>query len=154
MSRALIVAVVVVVVLTVFATVDCAMSDAKRARVLQKPVWLVVILLLPVVGPLLWMFFGKVPRSKMNAAPALPDDDPALHERLRADREHDARIRELEEEMRKLDEEIEEARQNTMRNHPSNHTGAQPVIDPDDESTPEPNGAETDGVDDGEARGK
>lgn len=152
MSRALILAVVLIVVLTVYATVDCAMSDARRAKVLQKPVWLVVILLLPVIGPLLWMFVGKMHRKEFRAStqPAAPDADPAYLEQLRADREHDARIRALEEEMRKLDEEIEEARRNTMRNHPSNHTASNPVIDLDaTEEQDERNGVDSD---DDEAR--
>lgn len=150
MSRAIILAVVIVVALTVYATVDCAMTDARRAKVLQKPIWLVVILLLPVVGPLLWLFIGKMSRKQFAVPPApIPDEDPAYLERLRADREHDARIRALEEEMRKLDEEIEQARQETMRNHPSNHqTGALPVIEPDaadgDDDAEERNGADHD----------
>ena len=145
MSRAIILAVVIVVVLTVYATVDCAMTDARRAKVLQKPIWLVVILLLPVIGPVLWMFFGKMSRKQFEAPAApTPDEDPAYLEQLRADREHDSRIRALEEEMRKLDEEIEQARQETMRNHPSNHTGANPVVKDETDDADEKNGADRD----------
>lgn len=148
MSRAIILAVVIVVVLTVYATVDCAMTDGRRAKVLQKPVWLVVILLLPVVGPLLWIFIGKMSRKQFEAPAApMPDEDPAYLEQLRADREHDARIRALEEEMRKLDEEIEQARQETMRNHPSNHTGANPVIEADDADDDDGDADERNGAD-------
>ncbi len=119
MSRALIVVAVVVTVLTVYSIVDCAMTDARRTRVFQKPIWLVVILFLPVVGALLWMFMGKQ-SADTGAQPVVPDEDIAYLDRLRRDTEHDARIRDLEEQMRQLDAEIEQARRDTMKNHPSN----------------------------------
>lgn len=137
MSRGLIVAVVVIVALTVYAVVDCAMTNARRTRVLQKPIWLVVNLLLPVVGPLLWIFFGKQPLQSAPQ-PIGPDEDTAYLARLSEESARDARIRELEEQMRKLDEEIDQARRETMRNHPSNHTGSNPVIAPEPEDDEEP----------------
>lgn len=103
MPRFLILAIVAVVVLTLYAVIDCAMTDARRARVLSKPVWLVAILLLPVVGPICWILFGKGlisigSGSRSDAAgaggrsgragrgapaPAAPDDDEAFLRRLR-----------------------------------------------------------------------
>lgn len=100
MPRFLILAVVAVVVLTVYAVIDCAMTDARRSRVLSKPVWLVAILLLPVVGPVCWILFGKGLISigsgsgstsadgsrrtaRGAAAAAAPDDDEAFLRRLR-----------------------------------------------------------------------
>lgn len=118
MSRALIVVAVVVTVLTVYSVVDCAMTDARRTRVLQKPIWLIVILFLPVVGALLWMFIGKQ-SADAGSQPIGPDEDVDYLDQLRRDTEHDARIRELEEQMRQLDAEIDQARRDTMKNHPS-----------------------------------
>lgn len=128
MSRAIIIGIVVAVALTIYAVVDCAMTDAKRTKILQKPIWLVIILLIPVIGPALWIFLGKAPANH-EPKPSLAPEDQAYFEQLTADGEHDDRIAELEEQMRLLDEEIERDRQNTMRNHPS--TGSHPTIDPD-----------------------
>lgn len=59
MPRFLLLGIAVVVVLTVYAVIDCAMSEQRRIRILPKPIWLIVVLLLPVVGPLCWILFGK-----------------------------------------------------------------------------------------------
>lgn len=111
----------VALALTLYAVVDCAMTNV-RTRAFGKPVWLVLIVVLPVVGPLLWLFAGKNPaapvtRGRQGASEFLPS--------LGDDR-HDARIRELEEEMRKLDEEIEQSRRTSMGQHPASGTGEIP----------------------------
>lgn len=128
MGRWIILGVVVAVALTVYAVVDCAMSDANRTRIFRKPIWLVIVLLLPVIGPLLWMFMGKGPLGKDQRA---PDNDVDYLRSIGNDKAHDDRIAELEDEMRKLDDEIEQARRTSMNQHPSNHTGAVPTIDAD-----------------------
>lgn len=130
MGRWIILGVVVAVALTVYAVVDCAMSDANRTRIFRKPIWLVIVLLLPVIGPLLWIFMGKGPVGKDQRA---PDNDIDYLRSIGDDKAHDDRIAELEDEMRKLDDEIEQARRTSMNQHPSNHTGALPTIEPDDE---------------------
>lgn len=79
MGRVLIV--VLGVVLLVYAFFDLIGTPSSRVRFLPKFLWLVVILL-PYVGPLLWLFFhqgvppflrgpGGQPRP-----PQGPDDDP------------------------------------------------------------------------------
>lgn len=151
MGRWIILGVVVAVALTVYAVVDCAMSDANRTRIFRKPIWLVIVLLLPVIGPLLWMFMGKGPIGTDQRA---PDNDVDYLRSIGNDKAHDDRIAELEDEMRKLDDEIEQARRTSMNQHPSNHTGAVPTIDADgvtdaeaDTSTDSPStssGTETD----------
>lgn len=126
MGRWIILGIVVVAALTIYAVVDCAMSDANRTRVFRKPIWLVIVLLLPVIGPLLWMFMGKGPFGGTQRA---PDNDTQFLRTIGGDNEHDARIAELEDEMRKLDEEIEQARRTSMDQHPSNHTGSVPTVE-------------------------
>lgn len=136
MGRGIILGIVVVVVLSIFAVVDCAMTDVRRTKVLQKPIWLVVILLLPVVGPLLWIFVGKAPvASTPQAVPPTHPDNIAPRASS-----HDARIRELEEEMRKLDEEIAQSRRTSMNQHPSNpaSTAKAETDDDDDADESEP----------------
>lgn len=108
MSRLLIAAVVIAVVITVYAVIDCAMTDAKRTRALSKPVWILVTLVVPLVGPVLWILFGKGLLLKpVDSIPSSPDDDSAFLTSLNEDSVHDDRIRQLEEELRALDEELE-----------------------------------------------
>lgn len=128
MPRLLILAIVVVAVVTVYAVIDCAMTDARRSKVLPKPVWLVAILLLPVVGPVLWLVMGKHSRKRGTAPGA--KNARSLENGTDESRSsmHDARIHDLEEQMRQLDEEIEADRRAQMRNHPS--SGAHPIIPP------------------------
>lgn len=108
MSRFLIAAIVVAVVLTVYAVIDCAMTDAKRARALSKPVWLLVVLVVPVIGPILWILFGKglLLKPVAEAQQSAPDDDDAFLRSLGEDAEHADNIRRLEAELAALDEQF------------------------------------------------
>ena len=46
---------VVVVILTVYAAVDCAVFDRNRIRGIPRWAWILVIILLPVIVPVLWL---------------------------------------------------------------------------------------------------
>ena len=63
MARVLILAVVAVVVVTVFTLIDCALTEAYRVRALPRALWLLLILLVPVAGPFLWWTIGRAPYS-------------------------------------------------------------------------------------------
>lgn len=106
MARLLIAAIVVAVVFTVYAVIDCAMTDPRRTRALGKPVWIGVVLLVPLAGPLLWLFFGKL-RGHGPAGPVAPDDDEAFLRSLGSEVEHRERMRRLEAEIAALDEQFE-----------------------------------------------
>lgn len=94
---------IVVVVITVYAVVDCAMLPNNRVRGLSKPTWLVVILLLPVAGFVLWFVIGRGRADADGARRTAPDDDPAFLGSLGRDANQDERIRQLEEELAALD---------------------------------------------------
>lgn len=90
MTRLLVIALVVAVALTVFAVVDVAYFDRLRVRGVPKGVWIVVILLVPVVGALLWFFVGRGPRGGRGRSggsgrrgPIAPDDDPEFLRNLK-----------------------------------------------------------------------
>lgn len=99
----------------VFTLVDVALHDRDRIRRLTKPVWLLLVILLPLVGSVLWFTLGRARRDPDAASapepqPALdpPSTDPsptaaelAALEREIADAERQARIRRLEEELRR-----------------------------------------------------
>ena len=60
--------------LTIFALIDLFGVSADDVRGGSRFLWAVAILLLPVVGPLLWLWLGRAPSD----APRIlgPDDDP------------------------------------------------------------------------------
>lgn len=80
MGRVLLV--VLGVVLLVYAFFDVINTPKHQVRFLPKFLWLIVILLLPYIGPLFWMFFhqGLPPFLRGNPQPPPgprgPDDDP------------------------------------------------------------------------------
>jgi len=75
MARVLLGVVIAIVVLMVFAAADCALFDKRRIRAMPKIAWLVVIVLFPAFGAVLWFVAGRgraVPRGVRVVA---PDDD-------------------------------------------------------------------------------
>lgn len=106
MVRWIVIGTVGIVAFTVYALVDLFMTHTPRVRAFPKPVWIAVIVALPVVGPVLWLLVGKA-RAKKPQPPKTgrtPDDDASFLSAI--DREEsDERIRRLEEELRKLDDE-------------------------------------------------
>jgi hypothetical protein len=77
MTRILIVLIALAVALMVFSLVDAIALDRFRVRGVPKGLWIVLIVLLPLVGSVLWLTVG---RGKKNAPGAhrgqrAPDDD-------------------------------------------------------------------------------
>jgi len=95
-----------VLILTVYTLVDCALFERSRVRGLPRWVWIVVIVLVPLIGPLLWLFVGRgrggspVGRSFRTVA---PDDDPDFLKSLNVDKDARERLRRLEEDLADLD---------------------------------------------------
>ncbi|MCU1441640.1 MAG: hypothetical protein JWP85_2637 [Rhodoglobus sp.] len=105
MARLLVILPFVVLALDVFAIVDVILTDQRRVRALPKVVWVILIVLVPIVGALLWFFIGKERRDRGGERRTIaPDDDPAFLRNLRRDEEHDERIRRLEQELAELDD--------------------------------------------------
>lgn len=103
MVRFVIVGVVIAVAFTLYTLVDAAMTDSSRARGLTKPVWVVLIVVLPVVGGILWLTIGRGPAHA--ARPQAPDDDPRFSGNRMSNEALDAHMRDLEDQLRALDEE-------------------------------------------------
>ena len=104
MARFLIIGVIIAVAFILYALVDAAMSDPSRARGVSKPVWVVIVVVLPVIGGLLWFMIGKG-RGPAPAPAKAPDDDPRFASAKLSDEEIDAHVAELEARLRELDEE-------------------------------------------------
>lgn len=64
--------VALVVVLTVFCAIDALMLDRLRIRGLPRWAWLLIIVLLPLFGSVLWLTVGRARLPRTIA----PDDDP------------------------------------------------------------------------------
>src|SRR5450432_4234229 len=47
----------------IWALLDCISTDASRCRNLPKMIWLVIVLLLPDIGSLLWLLLGRPERA-------------------------------------------------------------------------------------------
>ncbi|MCW2832859.1 MAG: hypothetical protein JWN68_812 [Nocardioides sp.] len=92
---------VLALALTVWCLVEAIAAPESRVRRLRKPLWIVGILLLPVIGPIAWLVMGRPSLAVERAAaaadfaeferpgrldPARPDDpvkDEAYREMLR-----------------------------------------------------------------------
>jgi hypothetical protein len=104
MSRLFVIVPFIVIGLYIFAIVDLILTDNSRVRALPKIAWGFVIIL-PVVGALLWLIFGKERGDRGGQRRTIaPDDDPAFLANLRRDEEQDERIRRLEQELAELDD--------------------------------------------------
>ncbi|MCX6502707.1 MAG: PLD nuclease N-terminal domain-containing protein [Microbacterium sp.] len=103
MARLLLILALVAVVFWVYSVVDCAVQPPERHRGVSKASWMLIVLLVPVLGGILWLSVGKLTRRAIIARRA-PDDDPAFLQSL-STREQDERIRRLEAELADLDAE-------------------------------------------------
>lgn len=79
--RFVILSLVAWVVLTVFTVVFAASAKASEVRVMQKSVWLILIVLVPVIGAILYLSIGR-PVGPSISTQVAPDDDPEFLRRL------------------------------------------------------------------------
>ena len=99
-----------IVGLTLYTLLDSVRTPAHEARTLPKWLWVLVTLLFPVVGPLMWLILGR-PKAQPAAdarrgfgqrrsapAPSVssPDDDEEYLRWLKAKAERERRSREAE----------------------------------------------------------
>lgn len=110
MTRLLIVLLVIAIAFTIYTFVDVLLTERSRVRAFPKVLWAVVVVLLPVIGGLLWLFVGKARRPARSASrPVAPDDDPSFlsslnHDEIAKRAEQDERLRRLEQELADLDD--------------------------------------------------
>lgn len=77
MTRLIVIAVVVAVALMVYAAIDAILIDRLRVRGVPKGLWVFIIIVIPVVGPILWFLVGRGKKfsGKPRRGPSAPDDD-------------------------------------------------------------------------------
>lgn len=104
MARVLIPLAVLLVAFWIYSIVDCALQHPTRHRGVAKPVWILIVVLLPIFGGLLWFVVGRARRHDPKTFRA-PDDDPVFLGSIGSISDQDERIRRLEEELAALDAE-------------------------------------------------
>ncbi|GIG38900.1 PLDc N-terminal domain-containing protein [Cellulomonas phragmiteti] len=87
---------VLVVAFTVYCVFDVLGSDERTRRGLPAPVWLLVVLALPVLGGVVWLVVSRgTPRTgtagPRSRGPVAPDDDPEFLFRLEQEQRRRAR---------------------------------------------------------------
>lgn len=100
-----------IVGLTFYTLLDAVRTPAHEARTLPKWLWVLVTLLFPVVGPLMWLILGRPKAQPAAGAPrrgfgqrrntpapsvSSPDDDKEYLRWLKAKAERERRSREAE----------------------------------------------------------
>jgi hypothetical protein len=70
--------IVLTIGLSVYALVDCLQTPNPKA--LPKLVWVAIIVLVPVIGPVLWLLFGRTNGRGWGRDDDVfaPDDDPSF----------------------------------------------------------------------------
>lgn len=100
-----------IVGLTLYTLLDAVRTPAHEARTLPKWLWVLVTLLFPLVGPLMWLILGRPKAQPAAGAPrpgfgqrrgtpapsvSSPDDDEEYLRWLKAKAERERRSREAE----------------------------------------------------------
>jgi hypothetical protein len=97
---------VAVLVVFVYGLVDVIRTDPRQTKGISKPAWIVVQIVLPVIGALLWFLIGRPrgtgPTPVSYSHPVAPDDDPDFLRNLELRRRNQAeadRLKKLKEEL-------------------------------------------------------
>ena len=107
MARLFVIVPLIAVAVLVLALIDLVRIENERVRALPKPLWVVIVVVLPVVGPALWFLLGRERHGRVRPAargPVAPDDDPDFLSRLNREKQQEERIRKLEQELSELDD--------------------------------------------------
>jgi hypothetical protein len=97
---------VAVLAIFVYGLVDVIRTDGRQARGISKPAWIIVMIILPVLGAVLWLLIGRprgTPPVRQNYShPTSPDDDPDFLRNLELRRRNQveaARLKKLKDEL-------------------------------------------------------
>ncbi|MFC7401204.1 PLDc N-terminal domain-containing protein [Citricoccus sp. GCM10030269] len=106
MPRLLIPLGIVAAGLIIYSLIECLMTPRHQVRALPKIVWVLIVLLVPLVGALLWLFLGRRRGSGGQAGPPSgparpprpqsPDDDASFLRQLDIQRKQQQRQAELD----------------------------------------------------------
>ena len=110
---------VVPIAIAIFALFDLARSEVRERAGIHRFAWVAVIVLLPVIGPLVWILISRLQQQQGGAArppsqsrpfptrppsrtgPVAPDDDPEFLGKLGSHNSYDRLLEEWEEDLRR-----------------------------------------------------
>lgn len=97
--------------LMVYALIDLFQTDSARVTSLNKGIWAAIIVLVPIIGPILWLVVAKrdwqAQPSRPTSPPVAPDDNPEFLRQIRTiDEEHEQMLDDWESDLRKREEEM------------------------------------------------
>lgn len=98
---------IVVLVVFVYGLIDLIRTDGRLTKGISKPAWIVVQIVLPVIGAVLWFLIGRprggaAPTPATYRHPTAPDDDPDFLRNLEQRRRNQAeadRLKKLKDEL-------------------------------------------------------
>jgi hypothetical protein len=97
--------------LLIYCLVDVISIYESRIKSLNKIAWVFIIILLPILGPILWLTLGRERRDvnrpvqqSRSKGPVGPDDDPMFLRNAGRYDDQEARIRQLEAELKALND--------------------------------------------------
>ena len=75
------------IALYIYFIIDVLRTPSNQTRALPRWVWLLVVVLVPILGGLIWFFFGRAlpsggSRWRRGREPLAPDDDPRFLKQL------------------------------------------------------------------------
>lgn len=122
MPRLLIPLILVSVGVMIYALIEAISTPSERTRIMPKGVWIVVIILIPLIGGVLWLLFGNensylastvqgFKKTSGPARPSTPDDDEEFLRSLdiqRAQQRKDEELKKREEELRRREQELKD----------------------------------------------
>ena len=86
MVKFLLVAIVAASAFVIYALIDCLLAESSRFRALNKPLWALIIVVLPVIGAVLWFLLGRARKSGQPAADPVRLIVPMLQHFIASDR--------------------------------------------------------------------
>ncbi len=105
--------IVVAIALLVYALIDCLQTDSTRFRSLNRVAWVAIVVLIPLIGPILWLVIGKERARPQRPSgppprPLAPDDDPEFLRHLRdIDTKHEQMLNQWEADLRRREAEAQ-----------------------------------------------
>jgi len=116
--------VVLELALLVYCLIDCIQTDEARVRNLPKIGWILLIIIVPIVGGLAWLFAGRprggvatnpfgpaagrqAPGGRSRPGPVAPEDDPNFMRKLdRGDPEKERLLQQWEADLKRREEQL------------------------------------------------